>query len=221
MKVLVVGTACEQVEFKKKFGASLDCTFQENHDFSNLALQDYSVVFDYLIEENPEALQEYLPLKDVMVFVNIPKMSLAELVHVFGKGECMLAGFNGIKTFVDRPKLEISLLDKAHQKRLDEVMKLLQTEYLLVEDRVGMVIPRILVSIINEAYYTLQEGSADREDIDTAMKLSTRYPFGPFEWCEKVGIVQVYELLEAIYEDTKDERHKICPMLKREYLLNS
>ena len=82
-----------------------------------------------------------------------------------------------------------------------------------------MVTPRIIFMIINEAYYTVQEGTATREDIDQGMKLGTNYPFGPFEWAEKIGLDNVYETLEAIYEDTKEERYKICPLLKREYLL--
>jgi 3-hydroxybutyryl-CoA dehydrogenase len=72
--------------------------------------------------------------------------------------------------------------------------------------------------IINEAYYTVQEGTACRTDIDLGMKLGTAYPKGPFEWSEEIGIDHVYETLEALYQDTKDERYKICPLLKTEYL---
>lgn len=75
--------------------------------------------------------------------------------------------------------------------------------------------------IINEAYYTVQEGTASRLDIDQAMKLGTNYPYGPFEWCQRIGIKHVYELLEAVYEDTHDERYKICSLLKREYLMKA
>ena len=57
-----------------------------------------------------------------------------------------------------------------------------------------------------------------REDIDKAMKLGTNYPHGPFEWCERIGVKHVYEVLEAVYEDTKDERYMISPLLKKEYL---
>jgi 3-hydroxybutyryl-CoA dehydrogenase len=46
------------------------------------------------------------------------------------------------------------------------------------------------------------------------MKLGTNYPFGPFEWCEKLGVKTVVTMLEKIYNDTKDERYKICPLLK-------
>lgn len=72
--------------------------------------------------------------------------------------------------------------------------------------------------IINEAYFTVQEGTASKTDIDLGMKLGTAYPKGPFEWCEEIGIANVYETLAALYEDTGDERYKICPMLKTEYL---
>ena len=70
--------------------------------------------------------------------------------------------------------------------------------------------------IINEAYFAIQENIASRGDIDLAMKLGTNYPFGPFEWCEKIGIKNVYDLLNAVYESTKDERYKVCELLEEE-----
>jgi 3-hydroxybutyryl-CoA dehydrogenase len=83
-----------------------------------------------------------------------------------------------------------------------------------------MIKPRVIFMIINEACYTLQEGTASIEDIDKSMKLGTNYPFGPFEWCDKIGVTHVFETLNAIYDDTRDERYKICPLLKHKYLRN-
>ena len=102
---------------------------------------------------------------------------------------------------------------------LEEICKKLGTLFQLVDDRVGLVTPRVICMIINEAYYTLEEGTASRTDIDLAMKLGTNYPLGPFEWSQKIGIKHVYELLEAVYKDTGDERYKICPLLKKECAL--
>jgi 3-hydroxybutyryl-CoA dehydrogenase len=81
-----------------------------------------------------------------------------------------------------------------------------------------MVTPRVIFMIINEACYTLQEGTADMKDIDTSMKLGTNYPFGPFEWADNIGIKHVYETIETMYSDTHDERYKVCPLLKTKYL---
>jgi 3-hydroxybutyryl-CoA dehydrogenase len=110
------------------------------------------------------------------------------------------------------------LLRQDQESGLSAICKELVTAFQIVDDRVGLVTPRIICMIINEAYYTVQEGTSGKADIDLAMKLGTNYPFGPFEWCQKIGVRNVYELLAAIYEDTKDERYKICPLLKKEYL---
>ena len=118
----------------------------------------------------------------------------------------------------DREFVEVSVLNSDDAPALAKVCQQLGTPYLLVDDRVGLVTPRVICMIINEAYYTVQEGTASREDIDLAMKLGTNYPYGPFEWCGKLGIRNVYELLHALYEDTKDERYKISALMKKEYL---
>ena len=57
---------------------------------------------------------------------------------------------------------------------------------------------------------------ASKEDIDTGMKLGTNYPKGPFEWADEIGLKNIYQTLEAMYEDTKEGRYKICPLLKTE-----
>jgi 3-hydroxybutyryl-CoA dehydrogenase len=84
-----------------------------------------------------------------------------------------------------------------------------------------MITPRILFMIINEAFYTLQEGTASKEDIDIAMKLGTNYPFGPFEWCDKIGVEEVVSLLDRMYEDTHDERYKVCALMRTEMYSSS
>jgi 3-hydroxybutyryl-CoA dehydrogenase len=72
--------------------------------------------------------------------------------------------------------------------------------------------------IINEAYYTVQEGTANKTDIDTAMKLGTNYPKGPFEFLELFSIELVYKQLNSLYNDTHEERYKICSLLKSEFI---
>ena len=101
--------------------------------------------------------------------------------------------------------------------RSSKVCDQLKTEFVVVEDRVGMVSARVICMIINEAYNTFGEGTASKEDINLAMKLGTNYPLGPFEWCTEIGVRNVYELLEAIFRDTNDERYRIAPELVKEY----
>ena len=149
------------------------------------------------------------------MFLNTVKITFGELQFTYGKWSNNIYGFNGLSTFFDRDILELSSING----RVDEkVLMALNFTYEIVDDRVGMVTPRVVLMIINEAFYTVMEGTASKEDIDLGMKLGTNYPYGPFEWCERIGISQVYETLESIYEDTKEERYKIAPLLKKEYL---
>jgi 3-hydroxybutyryl-CoA dehydrogenase len=125
-----------------------------------------------------------------------------------------------LPTFIERKITELTIADDKDAPATELLANKLQWNIRVVSDRVGMVTPRIIFMIINEACYTLQEGTASIKDIDTAMKLGTNYPYGPFEWADKIGIKNIYELLEALYNDTKDERYKICSLLKTKYLKN-
>ena len=78
----------------------------------------------------------------------------------------------------------------------------------------GFVYPRILAMIINEAWLALEDGLADRDNIDLAMKNGVNYPWGPFEWGEKIGLDKVRTLLDELYTATKNERYRTCSLLK-------
>jgi len=89
-----------------------------------------------------------------------------------------------------------------------------------VPDRVGLVFPRILSMIINEAMHVQAEQIAETRDIDTAMKLGTNYPFGPLEWADKLGIDLVYNILLALQRDFGEDRYRPHPTLKEMVNLN-
>ncbi len=84
-----------------------------------------------------------------------------------------------------------------------------------------MVAPRVLFLIINEAFLLMQEGTAKVGDIDTAMKLGTNYPNGPFEWAAKIGLNNIIETLEAMFEETGDLRFKPVDALKKAAFLTA
>jgi len=218
MKILLIGNDQQVAEFQQKFGEDHQYLISNNGMVVEGSLQEQELVVDFTVDESPENLELYKDVSDLPVLVNIPKTSLTELAYYAEDVQCAMFGFNGLPTFIDREVLEVSLYNEEDQDILKNLCKDLETKYRIVDDRVGMVTPRIIFMIINEAYYTVQEGTAEKTDIDQGMKLGTNYPYGPFEWSERIGLQHVYELLEAVYEDTKDERYKICPLLKKEYL---
>jgi 3-hydroxybutyryl-CoA dehydrogenase len=219
MNVLVRGNPDQIHEFTDRF---VHLSFDTDIEYQvNEGLDVYQVIFDFYLDDSPDTLEMYQNYHGIL-FVNCVKASLAEYSSfVSHQLECSLVGFNGLPTFFNREVLECTALDEKGRSGLKAAAGFLDIDYVEVGDRVGMVTPRVVCMIINEAYYTVLEGTAAKEDIDFAMKLGTNYPYGPFEWLEKIGILHVYDLLDALYHDTQDERYKICPLLKREYLLHS
>jgi 3-hydroxybutyryl-CoA dehydrogenase len=220
MKILARGSKNRIKELKEKLeNVSCEIVAIDDSDLLSANVNDFDVIFDLKFDEKSNQLKYYAGLKDIPVFVCAVKQQLAKAVFDYGnKVDCLLFGINALPTFIHRNLLEVCLLKQEQLAQLENILKQLQWDFKLVNDRVGMVTPRILFMIINEACYTLQEGTASKEDIDTSMKLGTNYPFGPFEWANKIGIKHVYETLEAIYLDTHYERYKVCPLLKTMYL---
>ncbi len=215
MNVYVIGNNHQVEQVRHKI--SDEYSVMPVEIFADIEAVSESAVFDFSFDDSPDNLDLYAELTNIHLFINATRGSLAELTYFAEGGLPNLYGIAGDPTFLERPLLEVSV---HHNNRADarKLFSQLGIEATLVDDRVGLVTPRIISMIINEAYYTVMEGTATREDIDTGMKLGTNYPMGPFEWAEKWGIINIYELLEAMYLDSKDERYKICPLLKQEYL---
>lgn len=93
--------------------------------------------------------------------------------------------------------------------------KELGKETSVVRDSPGMVLPRVLCMLVNEASFALGERIARRGDIDTAMRLGMNYPFGPFEWGTKIGFEHVRAVLEGLHREFGEDRYRTAPLLRR------
>lgn len=218
MNILVIGEQVNLKECQEKFGSEHEYTWVDEHRDAEKFVPSNDLVFDFIVDEEPHKMEIYChhPAK---VFLNTCKVSLAELVPMVKLPlPTKVFGFNGMPTFLNRDILEVSLYVDTDREELKQICQALNTHYLLVDDRVGLVTPRVICMIINEAYYAVLEGTATRADVDRAMKLGTNYPYGPFEWSERIGVKSVYEVIEALYADTQDPRYKVCPLLRKEYL---
>jgi 3-hydroxybutyryl-CoA dehydrogenase len=100
---------------------------------------------------------------------------------------------------------EISLATKT-------ISQTIHKKYIVVSDVPGFVSARTIAMIINEAYSAKGDNVSSETDIDIAMKLGTNYPYGPFEWAKKIGLKNVYALLQKLA--ATDERYTISPALE-------
>ena len=103
--------------------------------------------------------------------------------------------FNGWATFFNNTTLEYSGTLPNETKLTIE--NILGKTLLLTTDTIGLISGSIIAGIINEAYNALENNVGTKEAIDTAMKLGTNYPYGPFEWANKIGHENIKTLLLA------------------------
>ncbi len=126
-----------------------------------------------------------------LIVVNSVEHTLAETDESFVR-------INGWTSFLGSAEVEASAISPGTREAADKLFALFNKTLAWVPDIKGFITPRVISCIINEAYLALSEEVSTREDIDTAMKLGTNYPYGPFEWADRIGKAKIHGLLTSL-----------------------
>jgi len=94
----------------------------------------------------------------------------------------------------------------------DVVTKLGKTS-ITSEDFPAFIVNRVLVPMLNEAVYVLQEGVGGVADIDGAMKLGAHHPMGPLELADFIGLDTCLSIMQVLYDGMSDSKYRPCPLL--------
>lgn len=133
---------------------------------------------DLLFEkEHTDSLKQLLP---ALVVINCVEHPLTEIHSSFVR-------INGWPTLLKSGIIEATTLHENNKGKADELFSYFNKKIEWLPDEPGFVTARVISMIINEAFLSLKEGVSNKEEIDTAMKLGTNYPYGPFEWAERIG----------------------------------
>jgi 3-hydroxybutyryl-CoA dehydrogenase len=82
-------------------------------------------------------------------------------------------------------------------------------------DSPGFITNRVLMPLINEAFFCLHEGVGTPEGIDDAMRLGMRHPLGPLALADLIGLDTTLSILEVLHRDLGDDKYRPCPLLRR------
>ncbi|HEX7846760.1 MAG TPA: 3-hydroxyacyl-CoA dehydrogenase family protein [Chitinophagaceae bacterium] len=161
---------------------------------------------DLLFDFSPERIEVLKTIAGKPVFINAVTGSLENLPQNFIR-------VNGWPGFLKRTLIEMAG-PEIERSRAEQIFSCFNKKIGWVADVPGFVSARVISMIINEAYFTLAEGVSTKEETDTAMKLGTNYPYGPFEWAGKIGLTNILALLKEL--SSKQQRYNPAALLEKE-----
>jgi 3-hydroxybutyryl-CoA dehydrogenase len=153
---------------------------------------------------------------DVVIATNTSSISITELAAVLKKSD----RFIGTHFFNPVPVMGLLELirglqtsDQTHRDML-EFATLVGKTAVTAKNSPGFVVNRILVPMINEAIFVLQEGLASAEDIDAGMKLGCNHPIGPLALADMIGLDTLLSVMDVFYDGFNDSKYRPAPLLK-------
>lgn len=148
---------------------------------------------------------------------NTSSLSITEIASATGRPEKVI----GMHFFNPAPVMKLVEIIRGmatSQETFDAVKELslaIAKEPVEVAEAPGFVVNRILIPMINEASFILQEGIASVEDIDTAMKFGANHPMGPLALGDLIGLDVCLAIMDVLYNETGDTKYRASSTLRK------
>ena len=178
-----------------------------------------------VIEAAPENLElkirilrqlDGLLAPEAIIASNTSSISITQLAAVTARAERVV----GMHFFNPVPVMALVEIirglqtsDATHDAVRELALKLGKTP-ITVKNAPGFVVNRLLVPMINEAFFVLAEGLASPEDIDAGMKLGCNHPIGPLALADLIGLDVCLAVMNVFFAEFNDSKYRPCPLLK-------
>ena len=186
------------------------------------SLSDVDLVIEAAVE-NLEIKKDIFTSLDEIVkdgavlATNTSALSITEIATVTDRKDKVI----GIHFFNPVPMMKLVEVIRATEtsdecyNQVSEFVASINKEAVKVNEAPGFVVNRILIPMINEAVYILQEGVAYAEDIDLAMKLGANHPIGPLALADLIGLDVCLAIMETLHEELGEDKYRPCPLLRK------
>lgn len=183
-------------------------------------LADVDVVFEAIFEKIDVKTEFYGKIdaicKPSCIFCsNTSGLSITKIAAATGRGD----KFIGTHFFNPVPVMKLLELVRGYHTSDETYQLLLELgerigkKTITVQEAPLFCVNRILVPMLNEAFFVLSEGIATKEDIDIGMKLGCNMPIGPLALADMVGLDTLLMVMETLYNETCDSKYRPCPLL--------
>jgi 3-hydroxybutyryl-CoA dehydrogenase len=186
------------------------------------AVEGVDIVIEAVVENMELKKQVYQELDrlctpETILASNTSGLSITEMASVTRRSDKVV----GMHFFNPVPVMKLVEVIKGQatsaetfQTVMDLAQKLGKTP-IAVHESPGFAVNRILVPMINEAIFVLQEGVASAEDIDKAMVLGANHPIGPLALADMVGLDTLLSVQENLYREFGDSKYRPSPLLRK------
>jgi 3-hydroxybutyryl-CoA dehydrogenase len=186
------------------------------------AVKGAQVVIEAVIENMDLKKEVYRELdqlcaKDTILATNTSGLSITEIASMTKRPDRVI----GMHFFNPVPVMKLVEIIKGQSTSEETfaVIKALSEKLgkmpITVNEAPGFAVNRILVPMINEAIFVLQEGIASAEDIDRGMVLGANHPMGPLALADLVGLDTLLMVQENLYKEFGDSKYRPCPLLRK------
>ena len=177
-----------------------------------------------------EAASERMPVKEeifraldkaappgVILATNTSSLPITEIAAVTGRPEQVIGMhfMNPVPVMVLVEVIRGIATSDATFSAVDDLARRLGKAPVEVNDYPGFISNRVLMPMINEAVYCVQEGVASVEAVDQVMKLGMNHPMGPLTLADFIGLDTCLAIMEVLYEGFADSKYRPCPLLRK------
>ena len=155
---------------------------------------------------------------DVVLATNTSSISITDIASSLPDGAERVVGmhfFNPVPVMKLVEVITGLATSEETANRTIALAELMGKTPILANDRAGFVSNRVLMPMINEAFYTWMDGVAEPEAIDGIMKLGCAFPMGPLRLADFIGLDVCHHIMMVLYEELGDQKYFPCPKLRQ------
>lgn len=210
IKKTVLSVAAKEIVQQKIKGST------SYNDLAGLSIIIEAATENQVIKENILQQIDEIVSAETIIATNTSSLSITKLAALNSNP----ARFIGMHFFNPPPLMALvevirglQTSDATHEAVI-EMAKYIGKEPITVKNSPGFVVNRILLPMINEAFFVLAEGLASAEDIDAGMKLGCNQPIGPLALADLIGLDTCLAVMQVYFENFSDSKYRPCPLLQ-------